>query len=136
MTSQAKLFSKAHNDDACYDIYAERDQIIKPGETKLVHTGIKVEIPTGYEGIIRPRSGLSLKTPLRIANSPGTIDAGYRGEICVIMTNISNDQIYTIKQYDRIAQFTIKPVIDFILEEASDLATSSRGEGGFGSTGL
>lgn len=135
MTSQAKLFSKAHEDDACFDIYASVDQIIDPLTTRLVHTGIKIEIPKGYEGIIRPRSGLSLKSPLRISNTPGTIDNCYRGEICVIMTNLSKET-YLIKQYDRIAQFTIKKVEDIVIEEVDELDETIRGSGGFGSTGL
>ena len=135
MISQAKLFSKAHKSDACFDIYALEDCKIKGFETKLVHTGIKVEIPNGYEGVIRPRSGMSLKTQLRVANSPGTIDSGYRGEICVIMTNLSN-KLEVINKYQRIAQFTIKKVIDFEVEEVDVLGETERGVGGFGSSGI
>lgn len=135
MTSQAKLFSKAHENDACFDIYASVDQLVDPMTTRLIHTGIKIKVPKGYEGVIRPRSGLSLKSPLRVANSPGTIDAGYRGEVCVIMTNLSKDTCL-IKQYDRIAQFTIKKVEEFSIEEVDELDETIRGEGGFGSTGL
>ena len=134
ISETAKLFSKAHEDDACYDIYADCDQSVMPYETRLIHTGIKVEIPKGYEGIVRPRSGLSLKTGLRVANSPGTIDAGYRGEVCVVMTNLS-EKAFKISAGDRIAQFTIKKVLEFEIEEVSEISDTIRGVGGFGSTG-
>ena len=135
ISPESKLFTKAHKDDACYDIYASCDQAIGQFETRLIHTGIKVEIPKGYEGIVRPRSGISLKTGLRVANSPGTIDAGYRGEVCVVMANVS-EKAYLIKAGSKIAQFTIKKVVEFEIEEVEELTETERGEGGFGSTGL
>jgi dUTP pyrophosphatase len=135
MTSQAKLFSKAHKSDACFDIFALEDDIVEAFETKLVHTGIKMSIPQGYEGIIRPRSGMSLKTSLRVANSPGTIDSGYRGEVCVVMTNLSNRQ-QIIEKHQRIAQFTIKKVEAVNIVEVDEITETERGENGFGSTGL
>lgn len=107
---------------------------LMPNETKLMPTGIKVAIPDGYEMQVRPRSGLSLKTKLRIANSPGTVDADYRGEVCIIMENISDCDI-VITHGDRIAQLVFAPVVQANLEVVDSLDETARGEGGFGSTG-
>jgi len=116
------------------DVKASSDVTFYPNETKLVPTGLKVSIPHGYEIQIRPRSGLSLKTGLRLANSIGTIDSDYRGEIQCIFTNTSNDK-FTIKRGDRIAQFVVAPVYqaDWVLVDSLD--ETNRGDGGFGSTG-
>ena len=93
--------------DAGMDIRANEDIVIKPHETKLVSTAIKIAIPNGYEIQIRPRSGMSLKTNLRIANSPGTIDSGYRDELKIIVTNISLNEDLIINKNDRIAQIVL-----------------------------
>jgi dUTP pyrophosphatase len=108
---------------------------IHPGETVLIPTGLYVAIEPGYEIQIRPRSGVSAKTPLRIANSPGTIDADYRGEIKVIMENKGNDW-HQVNHGDRIAQMVVAPVIRGMFVEVKDLNASNRGVGGFGSTGF
>lgn len=131
--SSAKIPTYAHPSDAGADVYAVSDVYIGPNETKIVPTGIKVAIPTGYEIQIRPRSGMSLKTPLRIANAPGTIDSDYRGEIGIIMTNIG-DTTYEIKKDDKIAQMIISPVpmIDWV--EVDELDKTERNEKGFGSS--
>lgn len=123
----------AHKTDAGADVFAVEEVTLKPHETALVKTGIAVAIPVGYEIQVRPRSGLSLKTNLRVANAPGTIDSDYRGEVCVIMTNTGNLS-YTINKGDKIAQLVIAPVpmIDWITVE--ELSPTERGEGGFGST--
>ena len=140
--------------DAGMDIRAAEDVLIMPGETKIIPTGLKMAIPTGYEIQVRPRSGLSLKTPLRIANSPGTIDSGYRDEIGIIISNTSNDNdessiylidekrnkngIYSIKKGDRIAQIVLckYETIEFEHVEKGIIKTLgiNRG-GGFGHTG-
>ena len=137
--------------DSGFDFVALEDTKIYPGQTKLVKTGIAVEIPEGFELQVRPRSGTSLKTPLRVANAPGTVDSGYRGECCVILTNttgiekhavvqdeqavIVGGEIQYIKKGDRIAQGVICPVIRAEFEVVEELSNSERGVGGFGSTG-
>ena len=106
----------------------------KPGERGLIPTGIAVEIPLGFEGQVRARSGLALKQGLGMANAPGTIDADYRGEIGVIAINFGQQPV-TIKRGDRIAQLVICPVVQPEIIEVKELAKSDRGSGGFGSTG-
>lgn len=126
----------AHSTDAGADIFAIEDTVIAAGETKLVKTGLAVAIPEGYEIQVRPRSGLSLKSPLRVANAPGTIDSSYRGEICVIMTNTSADD-YVIHKHDKIAQMLIAPTPMIRWNECEtveELGETTRGTGGFGST--
>lgn len=123
----------AHDSDAGADIYAIEDVTLKPHTTVVVKTGIKVAIPLGYMINIVPRSGLSAKTSLRIANTPGTIDANYRGEIGVIMENTGNLSV-TINKGDRIAQMLIMPIPMIKWIESDELDETDRGEGGFGST--
>jgi dUTP pyrophosphatase len=130
---EAILPSYAHDSDAGADIYSLEEVTLKPHTTALIRTGIKVAIPGGYEIQIRPRSGLSLKTPLRVANAPGTIDSAYRGEVCVIMENTGNIS-QTIKAGDKIAQMVIAPVPMIVWEETDTLDDTDRGDGGFGST--
>ena len=130
----AILPTYAHPIDAGADVYAIEDTVIHCKETKIVRTGLKVAIPAGYEIQIRPRSGISLKTGLRIANAPGTIDAGYRGEVGIIIENTGLSS-YEIKTGDKIAQMVIMPVPMIKWELVSELDSTERGEGGFGSTG-
>ncbi len=115
------------------DVYASEDIVINPHDTKLVHTGIYMEIPEGFECQIRPRSGLALKHNLIILNSPGTIDSDYRGEVMIIMHNMS-DKHYTIKLHDRIAQMIFAPVMKAQFIE-SGISDTVRNSGGFGHTG-
>ena len=122
--------------DAGMDVRAAVDLTLEPGMTKVVPTGLKVAIPEGYELQVRPRSGLSLKTPLRVANAPGTIDSGYRDEVGVIVWNSSPDEALEIRAGDRIAQFVLAevPRINFIqVDSVADIG-EDRG-GGFGSSG-
>jgi dUTP pyrophosphatase len=113
-----------------------RDRVsIAPGERVLIPTGLSFEIPAGYEIQVRPRSGLSLKTPLLVVNSPGTVDADYRGEVKVILGNFGNEA-FEIKHGERIAQLVIAPVYQVKFTEVSNLDETARGELGFGSTGL
>jgi len=118
-----------------YDLYARERWHILPGETVLISTGIAFELEAGTEIQVRPRSGLSLKTKLRVANSPGTVDADFRGECCVIIENIG-DESYVINKGDRIAQAVLCPIILSELEEVTELNTTVRGYNGFGSTGV
>lgn len=108
--------------------------LLKKNERVLVPTGLAVEIPVGYEGQVRARSGLAVKNGIAVLNAPGTIDADYRGEVCVILINLG-DQEFTLQRGDRIAQLVISPVIQPAIIEVADLSDTSRGEGGFGSTG-
>jgi len=105
-----------------------------PGDRALIPTGIVLELPQGFEAQVRPRSGLAHKYGLTVLNSPGTIDADYRGEIQVLLINFGRDPV-SIKRGDRIAQLVIAPILMVTLECAEALATTGRGNGGFGSTG-
>ncbi len=118
--------------DLCAHIH--ESVVLEPLERKLISTGLFIELPTGYEAQIRPRSGLALKQGITCLNSPGTIDADYRGEIGVILINLSNE-MQVIKTGDRIAQMVIAPVTQISWEPATALTPTNRGAGGFGSTG-
>jgi dUTP pyrophosphatase len=109
--------------------------LLEPGEIKLIPTGMAVSIPQGYEGQIRPRSGLALKHGVGLINSPGTIDSDYRGEIAVIMINWG-EKSFTIRRGDRIAQMIISKVLRADLVEVVDLDSTKRGGGGFGHSGI
>ena len=154
INEDAVLPSYAHDGDAGMDLYSTEDVLLAPGEIKLIHTGLKFAIPVGYEVQIRPRSGLSLNTPLRIPNAPGTIDSGYRGEICILLENTSPEKYadapvlfatdkgntkgpYQIKKGDRIAQmvFAKYETTKFVMTESVETIGINR-EGGFGSTGV
>jgi dUTP pyrophosphatase len=155
LEEEIELPTYAHDDDSGMDVRASEDIIINPNETVIVPTGLKVAIPDGFEIQVRPRSGVSLKTPLRIANSIGTIDAGYRNEMGVIITNTSNKNddfatinhftidakgnksgIYEIKKGDRIALLVLQrvPKIKWNkVDSVQDIGTDRLG--GFGSSG-
>ncbi len=109
--------------------------MIEPGCRELVPTGLAIELPEGFEAQIRPRSGLALKKGVTLVNTPGTIDADYRGEIGVIIIN-HGDEPFEIVRGDRIAQMIVAPVVQARLVEVDDLSSSDRGAGGFGSTGV
>lgn len=126
--------TKAHAVDAGYDLRASRCMSVFPRDTEFIPTGVCVDIPVGYVGLLFPRSSIS-KTPLRMANSVGVIDSGYKGEIKVPLFNTDEVEIIDIDKYSRIAQLVIVPCMDFELELTDDLGTSERGTGGFGSTG-
>ncbi len=118
------------------DLRAAIDKPVKiePGERVLIPTGLMMEIPAGFEGQVRPRSGLALKKGLTLVNSPGTIDADYRGEVKVILINLGKESV-EINRGDRIAQLVIVPVVQVNLEVSHELSETERGDGGFGSTG-
>lgn len=109
--------------------------ILKPGERALIPTGLKMAVPEGYEAQIRPRSGLAIKNGITMLNTPGTIDADYRGEVKVIAVNLG-DEDFEVTHGDRIAQMVIAPVTQFPIVEVDKLNDTERGEGGFGSTGV
>ncbi|MEW5798846.1 MAG: dUTP diphosphatase [Bacteroidota bacterium] len=119
------------------DIYAAVETVLKiqPGETVLVPTGFSIELPIGFEAQIRPRSGLAIKNSIGIMNSPGTIDSDYRGEVKIIVTNFGNNE-FTVKRGDRIAQMVIAKYERIEWEEVQQLSGTTRGGGGFGSTGI
>jgi dUTP pyrophosphatase len=118
------------------DLHADHDASIGPGDSRLVGTGIAIALPEGFEGQIRPRSGLALKRRITVLNSPGTIDPDYRGEIGVILHNCSLDR-FVVSRGDRIAQLVIAAFVRVQPLDVLDLgAITERGEGGFGSTGL
>lgn len=119
---------------AAFDLYAAEDVSLKPNETKVVPLGYAMGIENGYEVVIRPRSGLALKTGLRVANAPGTIDSDYTGEIGVIMHNTSNEK-RLIKSGDRVAQGVLQRVNKVHFVFVTQLTPTDRGEGGYGSTG-
>jgi dUTP pyrophosphatase len=137
VNSGGSLPDYASAESAGADLFAcpENEITLKPGEREIVPTGIRIHIPVGFEGQVRPRSGLAFKYGITVLNAPGTIDSDYRGEVKVILINLGKEP-YTIKPGDRIAQLVIAPVTRAEYEPASSLETSSRGENGFGSTGL
>jgi len=108
---------------------------IEPGNSAIIPTGLAISIPKGFEVQIRPRSGLAAKQKISVLNTPGTIDADYRGEIKVILINL-NDKVFTVEKGLRIAQMVVCPVVQAKLEEVSELNDTDRGKGGFGSTGI
>ena len=143
--TDAKLPSYAHVGDAGMDVCSVEDVILFPFTPTLVKTGLVVEIPTGYELQVRPRSGLALKKGITVWNSPGTIDSGYKGEIGIILLWAPMTQLATpdvkqdfewIKKGDRIAQLVLAPVTKADIVEVSEVSETERGTGGFGSTGF
>ncbi len=110
------------------------DLVIAPGERALIPTGFALEVPEGFEVQVRPRSGLALRAGITCLNAPGTIDSDYRGEVAVLLVNHGREP-YTVRRGERIAQLVVAPVVRAAFREAAALAVSSRGDGGFGSTG-
>lgn len=131
----AILPSYAHGpeEDAGMDLFSVADAMLEPGVPQAVPTGLTIELPSGYEAQIRPRSGLAFKHAISVPNSPGTIDPGYRGEVKVILLNLGR-QTYQVTKGDRIAQMVIARYEAVEIEEG-DLGESARGAGGFGSSG-
>ena len=125
---------KAHIDDAGYDLYSRIDVELAPISGTAVPVGFAMELPSGYEAQIRPRSGLAAKHHITVTNSPGTVDANYRGEVNAILFNLGKAP-FTIKRGDRIAQMVICKLPEIELQEVTALSESDRGTGGFGSTG-
>ena len=135
LDSSVPLPSYAKGGDAGADLTTTIDFTLAPGERQLVPTGIAIALPNGYVALVHPRSGLAIKAGITLVNAPGTVDAGYRGEISCILINHDRSESISFKKGDRIAQLVIQKVerADFI--ELSQLPGSGRGSGGFGSTG-
>ena len=131
----AKLPEYAHPGDAGLDLFSVEETVIQPGESKLIGTGIMIELPENTEAQIRPRSGLALKNQITVLNSPGTIDHGYRGQVGVILIN-HGTKPFTVESGMKIAQMVIAPVMSVKIVDTKDLTETKRGEGGFGSTGI
>ena len=131
----AVLPSRAHEGDAGLDLCACEAAHIGPGERWSIGTGIAVEIPDGHAGLVLPRSGLAKRHGITLVNSPGLIDAGYRGEIRVLLLNTDPAEVFRVVPGDRIAQLVITPIALVEPREAQALADSARGDGGFGSSG-
>ena len=135
LTPTAKAPSYATDGSAGMDLFSDAaDFILWPGQQVKIGTGLAMEIPIGFEGQVRPRSGWTDKHGITVANSPGTVDADFRGEVCVMLIHNGNRDI-TIKRGDRIAQLVISPVERARIEVAAELSDTARGAGGFGSTG-
>ncbi|MEW6059750.1 MAG: dUTP diphosphatase [Actinomycetota bacterium] len=132
---QAPLPGRAHPGDAGLDLRSAVDVLVGPGERAMVPTGLSVAIPDGHAGLVLPRSGLASRQGLTMANAPGLIDAGYRGEIICAVVNLDREQAVQIRRGDRIAQLVVVAVSGVSPSFVDELPPSSRGEGGFGSTG-
>ena len=131
----AVLPARAHPGDAGLDLRSAVDVEVAPGERALVPTGVAVAIPDGHAGLVLPRSGLASKHGLTMANAPGLIDAGYRGEVICAVVNLDRDTPVRISKGDRIAQLVVVAVPELAAEWVDELPPTTRGEGGFGSTG-
>jgi len=129
------LPSYAKGGDAGADLVTRIDFTIKPGERMLIPTGISIALPNGYVALVHPRSGLAIKHGVTMVNSPGTVDAAYRGELQIILINHDSKEAVSFKRGDRIAQLVIQKVEHASFIEVSELPGSGRGTGGFGSTG-
>ena len=125
---------RAHPGDAGIDLYAAEAVTLAPGERALVGTGIAVAVPEGHAGLVTPRSGLAARHGISIVNAPGVVDTGYRGEVKVSLVNLGAES-FSVERGDRIAQLVVVPVSTEPVEEVDDLDATTRGEGGFGSTG-
>ena len=126
----------AHPGDAGADLHAAEAVVLAPGQRALVGTGVSIALPDGYAAFVVPRSGLAAKHGITVVNSPGTVDAGYRGEIKVTLLNTDRSEPFPITVGDRIAQLVIMPVVRASFIQVDRLPGSQRGEGGFGSTGV
>ena len=132
---EATLPAYAHEGDAGMDVRSVEELEILPGARALVHTGLVMMLPPGWEAQVRPRSGLALKHGVTVLNTPGTIDAGYRGEVGVILANFGSEP-FRVGKGDKVAQIVVAPVVRAGIVEAAEVDDTERGAGGFGSTGV
>lgn len=135
VNESAQLPTKNHEDDACFDLYSSNQYIIQPGDSVLVDTGFLVAIPSNHVGLVCSRSGLAAKSGLFVLNSPGIVDAGYRGRLKVLLYNASK-RPYIVDTGDRVAQLMIQKVLPFLAAEVEEFEDdTTRGTKGFGSSG-
>jgi dUTP pyrophosphatase len=135
LRDDARLPTRAHDGDAGLDLYAADAATIGPGERAAIATGIAIEVPPGFAGLVLPRSGLAARHGIALVNAPGLIDSGYRGEVRVLLLNTDRHEAFEVEPGARIAQLVLTPVADAEPIEVTELATSARGAGGFGSSG-
>jgi dUTP pyrophosphatase len=135
LDNDAVIPTYAKPGDAGADLYSISDLVLAPGERALVRTGISIALPYGYVGLVHPRSGLGLKNGISVVNTPGTIDAGYRGEIGVVLINHDLHESFQVKKGDRIAQLVIQKIENAQFKLVNQLPESERSTGGYGSTG-
>jgi dUTP pyrophosphatase len=135
LAAEARLPTRAHPGDAGLDLYALHDVALDPGARGAVPTGWAVEIPEGQAGLVLPRSGLAIRHGVTLVNAPGLIDSGFRGELQVLLLNTDREATFMLAAGDRIAQLVLVEVASAAVIEVQELATSTRGEGGFGSSG-
>ena len=133
LSPSATLPTRAHPGDAGLDLFSAVDLDIAPGETRLVGTGLAIELPGGTEAQVRPRSGLALKHSVTVLNAPGTIDEGYRGELGVILIN-HGQGVFAVRRGMKVAQLVVTPTLAVDVVAVETLSDTSRGSGGFGST--
>ena len=136
LSAAARPPAQAHEGDAGYDLHAAEAVTIAPGERASVGTGIAVAIPAGQAGLVVPRSGLAARHGISVVNAPGLIDSGYRGELRVLLLNTDREKSFKVTPGDRIAQLVLVKVESPEPAEAGELSETTRGEGGFGSTGV
>jgi dUTP pyrophosphatase len=127
--------SYAHDGDAGADLHAATDVVLAPGERSLVPTGVALALPEGYVGLVHPRSGLAARHGVTIVNAPGTVDAGYRGEVLVNLVNLDPREPFSVRRGDRIAQLVVQQVARAEFIEVDSLEDTSRGDTGHGSSG-
>ena len=125
----------AHPGDAGADLRAASDVVLPPGGRATVGTGMAIAVPEGFAAFVHPRSGLAAGHGITVVNAPGTVDAGYRGEVRVVLLNTDPSEPFTVRRGDRIAQLVVQPVTRVRFVDAAELPPTPRGEGGFGSTG-
>ena len=135
LSEDAIVPSYAHSGDSGMDLFANETAELQPGERKMVRTGIAVAVPKGFEAQVRPKSGMALKDGISVLNTPGTVDSGYRGEVCVILINLGS-KAQKIGKGKKIAQMVISRVEEAGVEVVEELGETRRGSGGFGSTGV
>jgi dUTP pyrophosphatase len=135
LSPQAVVPTRAHDDDAGLDLHAAEQARLEPGERTSVGTGLAVAIPPGHAGLVLPRSGLAAKHGIALVNAPGLIDAGYRGELRVLLLNTDRKEPFEIEPGDRIAQLLLVPFVPAVPTEVDELDETTRGLAGFGSSG-